>query len=79
MTFTIKLDGAGNSFQVASNTPLLSVTGIVIATSARMDFPVMSEYILDSLFDVVRAFVMRLRICSMLDVRRTHHNITNSN
>ena len=37
MTLTIKLDGNWNSFQLANNTPPLSVTGSVIAPSARMD------------------------------------------
>ena len=36
MTLTIKLDGNWNSFQLANNTPPLSVTGSVIAPSARM-------------------------------------------
>ena len=36
MTLTIKLDGNWSSFQLASNTPPLSVTGSVIAPSARM-------------------------------------------
>ena len=36
MTLTIKLDGNWNSFQLANNTPPLSVTGNVIAPSARM-------------------------------------------
>ena len=37
MTLTIKLDGNWSSFQLANNTPPLSVTGSVIAPSARMD------------------------------------------
>ena len=37
MTLTIKLDGNWNSFQLANNTPPLSVTGSVIAPSARMN------------------------------------------
>jgi len=36
MTLTIKLDGNWSSFQLANNTPPLSVTGSVIAPSARM-------------------------------------------
>ena len=36
MTLTAKLDGNWNSFQLANNTPPLSVTGSVIAPSARM-------------------------------------------
>ena len=36
MTLTIKLDGNWISFQLANNTPPLSVTGSVIAPSARM-------------------------------------------
>jgi hypothetical protein len=36
MTLTIKLDGNWSSFQLANNTPPLSVTGGVIAPSARM-------------------------------------------
>ena len=36
MTLTIKLDGDWSSFQIANNTPPLSVTGSVIAPSARM-------------------------------------------
>ena len=36
MTLTIKLDGNWNSFQLANNTPPLSVTGSVIAPSARI-------------------------------------------
>ena len=36
MTLTIKLDGIWNSFQLANNTPPLSVTGSVIAPSARI-------------------------------------------
>ena len=36
MILTIKLDGNWNSFQLANNTPPLSVTGSVIAPSARM-------------------------------------------
>ena len=39
MTLTIKLDGNWNSFQLANNTPPLSVTGSVIAPSARMVWP----------------------------------------
>ena len=38
MTLTIKLDGNWSSFQLANNTPPLSVTGSVIAPSARMLF-----------------------------------------
>ena len=37
MTLTIKLDGNWSSFQLANNTPPLSVTGSVIAPSARME------------------------------------------
>ena len=36
MTLTIKLDRHWNSFQLANNTPPLSVTGSVIAPSARI-------------------------------------------
>ena len=36
MTLTIKLDGNWSSFQLANNTPPLSVTGSVIAPSARI-------------------------------------------
>lgn len=36
MTLTIKLDRNWNSFQLANNTPPLSVTGSVIAPSARI-------------------------------------------
>ena len=36
MTLTIKLDRNWSSFQLANNTPPLSVTGSVIAPSARM-------------------------------------------
>jgi hypothetical protein len=36
MTLTIKLDGNWSSFQLANNAPPLSVTGSVIAPSARM-------------------------------------------
>ena len=36
MTLTNKLDGNWSSFQLANNTPPLSVTGSVIAPSARM-------------------------------------------
>ena len=39
MTLTIKLDGNWSSFQLANNTPPLSVTGSVIAPSARMAVP----------------------------------------
>ena len=39
MTLTIKLDGNWSSFQLANNTPPLSVTGSVIAPSARMSSP----------------------------------------
>ena len=39
MTLTIKLDGNWSSFQLANNTPPLSVTGNVIAPSARMYMP----------------------------------------
>ena len=38
MTLTIKLDGNWSSFQLANNTPPLSVTGSVIAPSARMSW-----------------------------------------
>ena len=37
MTLTIKLDGNWSSFQLANNTPPLSVTGTVIAPSARIE------------------------------------------
>ena len=37
MTLTIKLDRNWSSFQLANNTPPLSVTGSVIAPSARMN------------------------------------------
>ena len=37
MTLTIKLDGNWSSFQLANNTPPLSVTGSVIAPSARIE------------------------------------------
>ena len=37
MTLTIKLDRNWSSFQLANNTPPLSVTGSVIAPSARID------------------------------------------
>ena len=37
MTLTIKLDGNWSSFQLANNTHPLSVTGSVIAPSARME------------------------------------------
>ena len=37
MTLTIKLDGNWSSFQLANNTPPLSVTGNVIAPSARIE------------------------------------------
>ena len=40
MILTIKLDGNWSSFQLANNTPPLSVTGSVIAPSARMECPV---------------------------------------
>ena len=36
-TLTIKLDRNWSSFQLANNTPPLSVTGSVIAPSARMN------------------------------------------
>jgi hypothetical protein len=36
MTLTIKLDRNWSSFQLANNTPPLSVTGSVIAPSARI-------------------------------------------
>ena len=38
VTLTIKLDGNWSSFQLANNTPPLSVTGSVIAPSARMSW-----------------------------------------
>ena len=38
MTLTAKLDGNWSSFQLANNTPPLSVTGSVIAPSARMRY-----------------------------------------
>ena len=51
MTLTIKRDGNWSSFQLADNIAPLSVTGTVIAPSARIDLfagPVMCEYRLEN-------------------------------
>ena len=45
MTLTIKLDGNWSSFQLANNTPPLSVTGSVIAPSARMSLRVAARHV----------------------------------
>ena len=43
MTLTTKLDGNWSSFQLANNTHPLSVTGNVIAPSARIEVTERSE------------------------------------
>ena len=45
MTLTIKLDGNWSSFQLANNTPPLSVTGSVIAPSARMHLKLRGQWL----------------------------------
>jgi hypothetical protein len=45
MTLTIKLDRNWSSFQLANNTPPLSVTGSVIAPSARITLYMRGRYL----------------------------------
>ena len=56
MTLTAKLDGNWSSFQLANNTPPLSVTGSVIAPSARI-FSKASAAQQARALDVARVFV----------------------
>ena len=58
MTLTAKLDGNWSSFQLANNTPPLSVTGSVIAPSARMLLTA-SAARQALAFDVARVFVVQ--------------------
>ena len=48
MTLTIKLDGNWSSFQLANNTPPLSVTGSVIAPSARIEPTTMGRRLVEA-------------------------------
>ena len=48
MTLTIKLDGNWSSFQLANNTPPLSVTGSVIAPSARIERTTMGRRLVEA-------------------------------
>ena len=67
MTLTIKLDRNWSSFQLANNTPPLSVTGSVIAPSARMDilFKRNHSHFNDCLsFDFMAAFSLGFENCT---------------
>ena len=71
MTLTAKLDGNWSSFQLANNTPPLSVTGSVIAPSARI-FSKASAAQQARALDVARVFVAvaarftkRARACAL--------------
>ena len=74
MTLTIKLDGNWNSFQLANNTPPLSVTGSVIAPSARM-LAARAEPSIPGSNVLAHCFILSLGCLSQLPLGNSHTGV----